>query len=504
MGVRLRVGGVGFAVALCVMGHSAPGSAREAQASDLQAVLNRLAAQEAALTQQQEAVARQQKELALQRQEIESLRKQLQSQLAHTDQSQPDAQQSGSQIATVVPYENTVGVIDSGAGDAQERERGLEISGYGIVNYFNRDWDTDEFAKDTMDTERLVIELEYYFDDNWSMTAEVEYEHGGTGAKLELDSQEEFGEFEQEVENSGEVVVEELYVAYRHTDWLNARVGRFIVPVGRTNKYHKPQDYFTVARSDADASMIPQTWSEDGISVFGEWSYRDWGRISYDAQIVNGLDSTGFSSRNWIAGGHQTRFEQPRAEDLAFATRLSYFYGDDLQLAGAYYGGNTNKNRPKNDLDEDAYIDLFEFDGAWTPGDFIFRGQYMWGRLQNSHLVSEANRNLSNNLGVKRTPVGSEARSWYVEAGYDLFDDLFGESSQSLIVFGRYNDYDSMYKAEGLVFDNPRWDRNSWSAGVNYLPIPNVIFKAEYNQRELDLDSDNREDTYALGVGFTY
>lgn len=372
------------------------------------------------------------------------------------------------------------------------------------MNYFNRDWDTDEFAKDTVDAERFVMELEYEFNEQWKAVAEVEYEHGGTGAKLEFDSQEEFGEFEQEVESGGEVTVEELYLAYRYEQWLNGKVGRFIVPVGRTNVYHKPQDYFTVARSEADAAMIPQTWSEDGLAGFGTWSFGDWGRVRYEAQVVNGLDSTGFSSRNWVADGHQTRFEQPRAEDLAFAGRLGYFYGEDIQVAGAYYGGNSNKNRPKNDLDEDAYVDILEFDGAWTPGDFILRGQYMWGRLQNSHLVTEANRNLSNNLGAKRTPVGSEAQSWYVEAGYDVFYDIFGERDQSLILFGRYDDFDPMHQTEGLVFDNPRWHQTSWTAGLNYLPIPNIIFKAEYNQRELDLDSNNREDTYALGVGFTY
>ena len=246
--------------------------------------------------------------------------------------------------------------------------------------------------------------------------------------------------------------------------------------------------------------MIPQTWSENGIAAYGDWSFGNWGRVRYEAQVINGLDSTGFSSRSWVADGHQTRFEQSVAEDLAFAGRLGYFLGEDIELAGAYYGGNTNKNRPKNDLDEDAYVDILGFDGAWTPGDFILRGQYLWGRLQNSHLVTEANRSLSNNLGVKRTPVGSEAQSWYVETGYDLF----GQRSQSLVLFGRYDHYDPMHATEGLVFDNPRWDRESWTLGVNYLPIPNIILKAEYNQRELDLDTDNNEDTFALGVGYSY
>ena len=497
MSLRSAIGAAGFAAAL---GLSSPlAAAANIESADLQAVLDRLAAQEAALGRQQAAVARQQQELDQQRQELSRLRDELQRQLQNADRSQA-AGRDEMQVVAVAPYADPAVATGVLAPVTEQHKRGLEISGYGVANYFQRDWDTDEFAKDSVDTERFVMELEYYFDANWKAVAEIEYEHGGTGAKLEFDSQEEFGEFEQEVENGGEVVVEELYVAYHYEDWLNLKFGRFYVPVGRTNLYHKPQDYFTVTRSDADSAMIPQGWYETGVGAFGSWSFGDWGHVEYQAQVVNGLDSTGFSSRNWVAGGHQTRFDQQVAEDLAFAGRLGYFLGDDIQVAGAYYGGNTNKNRPKNDLQEDAYVDILEFDGAWTPGDFIFRGQYMWGRLQNSHLVTEANRNLSNNLGVKRTPVAAEARSWWVEAGYDLF----GQRAQSLIVYGRYDDYDPMHSTEGLVFDNPRWHATSWSAGLNYLPIPNIIFKAEYNRREVDLDSNYKEDTMALGVGFTY
>lgn len=454
--------------------------------SKLQWVLQRLAAQEAILDQQQ-------LELQAQRDELEDLRTKL---LVATNSSMSVLHSesvfaAGKASTTPIPLQ----------GDpVNEAERGLEFSGYGIVNYIKRDWETDEFAKDSVDTERFILEMEYRFDDDWMAKAEIEYEHGGTGVELDFDSQEEFGEFEVDVNKGGEVLIEELYVAYQYEPWLNAKFGRFYVPIGRTNTNHRPQEYFSVARSDADAAMIPQLWHENGIAVFGTIAVGDWGRLNYEAQLVNGLDSTGFSSRNWIAGGHQKRAEEARAEELALVGRLDYHMNEDLQIGASYYGGNTTGNRPKNDLDEDAYVDLVEFDGQWTPGDFIVRGQYMWGRLQNSHLVTEANRNLSNNLGVKRTPVGSEAQSWFVEAGYDMF----GSRPQSLILFGRYDDYDSMFATEGLVFDNPRWHRESWTVGVNYLPIPNVIFKAEYNARELDLDANNKEDTIAVGVGFTY
>jgi hypothetical protein len=479
------------AVALALAGQ--PVTAAEGgdvEPEQLQQLLGELAAQRAELERQGLLLKQQQDEILALKSAVG---------VGRTPSAGPAEQASGMSTAPAGAVAS-VPVADSRVEQAERVDAGVEISGYASLAYFNRDWETDEFAKDSLDTQRLVVELERQLSERFSVTAEIEFEHGGTGVTMEFDSQEEFGEFEQSVEKGGEVVIEELYVAYEHAKWLNGRLGRFYVPVGRTNKWHKPQDYYTVARSEADAAMIPLTWHEVGMSLYGSYSFSDWGTVRYETQIVSGLDSTGFSSRNWIAGGHQQRFEQVVAEDLAFVARLDYWPITWLQVGGAYYGGNTTSNRPKNDLTYDAFVDLFEFDAQWAPGNFVLRGQYMWGRLQNSHLVTEANRNLSNNLGVKRTPVGSESLSWYLEAGYDLLP----RTDQTLILFGRYDFYDSMYRTEGLVFDNPRWERTSWTVGLNYLPIPEVVLKAEYNDRSLGLEHNDSEKTFALGVSFTY
>lgn len=450
-------------------------------AASVEALRQQIALQQARLDAQQAALDKQRDQLA-----------ELEATVAQLLPAGTDSERSGAGSTTVVPVYHE--------DDDDEDNRGLEVEGYGIVNYLNRDWETDPFAKNTLDTERFILELEYRFDQHFFANAEIEFEHGGTGVALDLDTQEEFGEYEQEIEKGGEVVVEEMYLGYRYSDWLNARFGHFYVPVGRTNLHHEPDDYFTVQRSQSEAAVIPQVWHESGVSVYGSLPLFDLGRIKYEMQIVSGLDSTGFSSRNWIAGGFQQRFEEARAEDLAFVGRLDYYPLENLQLGGSYYGGNTVGNRPKNDVDFDAWVDILEFDFEWKPGDLTLRGQYLWGRLQNSHLITDANRNLSNNLGVKRTPVGSEAQSWYVEGGYDLLR----RDDRSLILFGRYESYDSMYRTEGLVFDNPRWDRESWTVGIDYLPIPGVIFKADYTHRTLGIAENNEEDTFGLGVGFTY
>src|SRR5215475_11577129 len=85
---------------------------------------------------------------------------------------------------------------------------------YATINYAHYNWDTDINRRAVVDLERLVLEGVYAPTPRLSFEAEVELEHGGTGASIEFDPFEEFGEFETEIEKGGEVVVEELHATF--------------------------------------------------------------------------------------------------------------------------------------------------------------------------------------------------------------------------------------------------------------------------------------------------
>jgi hypothetical protein len=388
---------------------------------------------------------------------------------------------------------------------AGTKERGrIDWSGYGVIDYFNYDWDTDPERRDAIDNERFVLKMETPLARNVELEAEIEFEHGGTGATMEFDPFEEFGEFETEIEKGGEVEIEELALEFEHSPGLNWRVGHFIVPVGTINPAHRPADYFTVTRSEAEAALIPQLWHETGVAQFGRI-----GDLRYEVQLVNGLDSTGFSSANWVAPGLQQRFEMVNAEDFAVDGRLDYEIVDDLVIGGSAYWGNTGNNRPKDDVDVDAPVTIYDVHGTLTRGPWTVRALWMAGHLDDSEAITLANRNLSNNLNVKRTPVASDAQAAFVEAGYDiapLARRAIGKSwpAGRLDLYARYDDYDSMEDVEGSVFDNPRWDRQAWTAGWSWQPTRSYLFKGEYSLRELGTDTLNEERTVALGLGFIF
>ena len=377
------------------------------------------------------------------------------------------------------------------------------VGGFAVANYFNFNWQTDPKRRDKIDLERVAVESSYRVKDWLQFNGEVEFEHGGTGVTMEFDPFEESGEFETEVEKGGEVEIEKLEAEFTLRKAFNVRVGRLYVPVGLLSSHDEPDDYFTNERNETEVALIPTLWHEMGINVFGTV-----GPAHYQALLVNGLDATGFSSANWVVGGWQKRFEQANANGLAVVARVDLDVASGASVGVSGYLGNSAANRPKADLTVPANVGIVEGHAVVSRGPFKARGLLLYGHLQNSAEVSEANRNLSNNLNVKRTPVGSAALGWFVEAGYDVLP-LFvrrppGSGRQGLDVFARYDWYDSMYRVASGIFDNPRWERHVFTTGLNWRIDPAFLVKGEYSHRTLGLATANREDTIEIGFGLMF
>ena len=107
------------------------------------------------------------------------------------------------------------------------------------------------------------------------MSSEIEFEHGGGGSAVEQEF-EEAGEWESEIERGGEVELEQFWIEKSFMPQLNVRAGHIVVPVGLTNAHHEPLEFFTVYRPEGEATILPCTWHETGISLWGragDWRY---------------------------------------------------------------------------------------------------------------------------------------------------------------------------------------------------------------------------------------
>ncbi|HEY3386635.1 MAG TPA: hypothetical protein VGK46_09005 [Saprospiraceae bacterium] len=381
----------------------------------------------------------------------------------------------------------------------------FSLNAYGVVNYYNFDWETLPDKRNAFDVERFNLYLYYDFTDMIQFKSEIEFEHGGTGVTMAFDPLEEFGEFEQEVEKGGEVVLEQINVLFKIKKAFNVRVGKMRFYMGNASKQDQPREYFTTYRSEIENTLLPLGWYETGIELSGDLSLQKgntYPYLAYKAYVVSGLDNTGFSSLNWIRRGYQTRFETINADNLAYAFRLDYIFAKDSEIGFNIYAGNGTGNRPKNDFREDAWATYGDVHFAYEGYPWRARAYGMLGHLQNSEALSTANRNLSNNLDVKRTPVAEMAGGAYAEGAYDILNLTSKEEKTQLYIFGRYEWYDSMLKTVGTVSDNPRYERNVWTAGINYFPVPKVVLKAHYAGSSLG--SGEQDNTFAMGIGFDF
>lgn len=389
----------------------------------------------------------------------------------------------------------------------------FNLSGYGVVNYYNNDYDTDPLLKDKFDTERLNLYLTYQFTDKISFKSEIEFEHGGTGSTLEFDTQEEFGEFDQEIESGGEVSLEQVHINFEIQPYFNIRAGRMKVYFGLNANLDAPTQYFTTYRQEMETAILPVGWYENGIEFYGTFAKR----FNYRAYIVSGLDASGFSSRNWIKLGYQTRFEMANAESFAFAARLDYKFGNhkDTFLGISAYINDSAANRPKNDMVTSAYVTMVEGHISYNENNLRFNAMGLFGNLENSNIVSIKNASLSNNLGVKRTPVGKNVLGLSAELGYNVMPMIKKDSKQMLYPFMRYDYYDTMHDVEGSVIDNPRWERSTITGGFNWFVHPQIVLKAHYSDRVLGSENYDQntlqftgkkqhERTFSTGIGFKF
>jgi hypothetical protein len=398
----------------------------------------------------------------------------------------------------------------------------LNFVGYGELTFSYHDWGLDEnrtggAQKDSrleFDTTRFVLELEGSLPYDISFEAEMEFEHGGTGASTELEY-EESGEFETEVEKGGEVQVEELYVRKTFADRHQLSLGRIYVAFGQLAYHHQPTDYLSAGRASAEQTLIPAVWNEQGLE------YKLYlGPVSVTAQVVNGLDSTAFSSQRWVALGHQARFETVRATDLAGVLRvdLTPLYG--VEVGGSVYYGGTSRNRPKADLVTDcaspdpdsvaacAYVDapLFLAEGHTTVhlGPVRGQGSFIWGHLEHAGAVSARNDRLSNELQVPRTPVSDNAISIWGEVGVDVAPWLRMGAAHTLEPFIHLEYLDTMFHPRSDLFDNPRFARTTFTTGVSYKLGQGFFAKLDWSHTTLGSSAFRNENDLRLQTGFVY
>ncbi len=386
----------------------------------------------------------------------------------------------------------------------------LSLGGYGEAtfthNFFTDNVNRYSHAADYKDAKghsrfdipHFVIMLGFDFGKGWSMGSEIEFEHGGVEAAVEMEH-EEVGEFEQEIERGGEVALEQFWIQKSFLPQLNVRAGHMVVPVGATNANHLPTEFFTVFRPEGENTIMPCTWHQTGLSIWGKAG--DW---RYEAMALAGLNSSFFSKDKWIQGGQASPFEFVPGNKWGIAGRVDNYSVPGLRLSlSGYYGHSFNNtlqsdNGKYKNVKGAVAIGAFDFD--YNGYGWIVRGNADYGHLSDAAAISTYNRGQSSSSPYKRTFVGKGAVSAGIEAGYDMFRLLHKKLDQKFYVFARYEYYDANIPEK----ETPAYEwtnRNRIAAGINWFPIRQIVVKAEFSEVFLKKQFNN-EPSISVAVAY--
>jgi outer membrane murein-binding lipoprotein Lpp len=401
---------------------------------------------------------------------IDRLEAEIQALKSELNQVSSKTEAIANQQEAVSPTANT----SATAGNATPASAALAattIFGYGEINY-NHPRDSSQAQADLR---RAVFGFGHRFDDKTRFASEFEFEHAIASA-----------------DDQGEAEVEQFYIDHRLAQNVNLKAGLFLMPFGLLNESHEPTHYYGVERNFVETAIIPSTWREGGLGIYGS---TDFG-LAWDAGVTTGFDlskwdaTSSEGSESPLGSVHQ-ELQLAKAKDLAAYGALNWRGTPGLVLGASLFMGKSGQGTPGS-LVEHSRVTLWDAHVRWTPGRWDLSGVYAKGSISDT-----ANFNLVN--AFQPTPIPKEFYGWYWQAAYRIWES----GDQSLTPFVRYERYNtaSAYEAlpAGLAID-PLPTEAVTTAGVNYQLNPNVVFKADYQTFHVD----SARDRFDLGLGLTF
>lgn len=340
---------------------------------------------------------------------------------------------------------------------AEEKEQKLTFHGYAELHYNGTDRDGEA---NEIDFHRLAFGLEYRFTDRIVFDFELDFEHAG----------------------------EEIELEYAHVSFLlskpaNVRIGSMLMPVGYLNEFHEPLFFYSVERPYVQRYVIPTTWQEGGVGLFGS----PIPSLNYRLYLVGGLDASEFTGSSGIRDG-RGRVGEALAEDVAGVGRISYAGIPGLRLGVSGYIGGASQGDP--DLDG-VKVGIVE-------GDV----RYRWKQFELTGLVASIFIDDTEKIFQKTDEVvGENILGWYLEGACHV-GTWFLPREMDLVLFGRHERFDTQNKvADGLEAD-PANDRRVTTFGLAYYPIRHVVLKADVESWENGADEDWLQ--YNAGIGLMW
>ena len=444
---------------------------------------------------QDETIAEMQRELRALREELDQFRK---VDAAKTEVAEAEARALRAEVASL--RESAVTQPEAGEVDHDLlgadffKAKGLTLGFYGESKYR-----MPESGASSFDAHRYVFSPGYEIADWLVFNSELEFEHGGIS-----DGGRRF---------DGAVELEQFYVDILIDDHFNVRsLGVDLIPVGRINMYHEPTLFYSTERPELYREIIPSTWMEGSMSVFGQISET----LDYRLMVSSGLndfdpDDTSASGQPnpGVTASSGMRNARPNLRGafeskLAVSGRLHFNGIEGLDTSTSFYYTPTEgfNQEPVN-------MTLWDIEALYrVPGTGLeFRGDFAYWWIQNSENL------IANNNGTATDDVGDHMYGWYVEGAYHWWPEAWRKglaSKMDLVPFLRFSQIRTQVGLEdgGVALDNGTTNRDFITTGLAWFLNESFVLKGDYRHNldgtDASKEKGSSQDYFQVGVGMAF
>lgn len=350
---------------------------------------------------------------------------------------------------------------------------GLSIGGYGeaLLEVFDdtRDDGVSAAKPNRFDLLRAIVYFGYKFNDRFIFNSEVEFEHATT-------------------EGDGEVSVEFASLDWLVRPQLNLRAGLILVPMGFINELHEPTTYLGAKRPESERRIIPSTWRENGIGLYG-----DVGHFNYRTYLMTSLDAAGFSASG-LRDGRQNG-SKAKAEDVAWVGRLDWTGTPGLTLGLSAFAGDTGQDLVTSEGRSLAVgTTIWDLHAEWRSRGLRLRGLFTRADVDDTAALNDAFGH-----GPEES-VGETLKGGYLELGYDVLSRREGRGS--LIPYLRWEQVDTQSRTPSGFAASGSNDLEIFTLGLAYQPIEQLIFKIDW--QDVDVPTGSGVDQFNVAFGYIF
>jgi hypothetical protein len=377
------------------------------------------------------------------------------------------------------------------------RDRFFHAKGLTIGFYGEAKFRVPEGGGNSFDAQRFVLTPGYQINDWLVFSSELEFEHGGIDESAS----------DRRSRLAGEVELNQMYVDILLNEHFNIRsLGVDLVPVGRINKHREPTLFYSTERPEIYSEIIPSTWSEPSIGVFG----RIVEGLDYQVMISSGVEDfiASAPTTSGINANNGFRDARPalRSDDvnnLAYSGRLHYSGLAGLDASTSLYVTDVEG------LGGETFVGLWDVEALYRVPNtgFELRGDFAYW------YIADPEELVANNNASATDDVGGRMYGWYGEVAYHFWPDAWKEGrgrDMDVVPFVRYSQIRTQSDLrEGSGYrDDGTANREFITIGLAYFLSQNFVMKADYrhNLDGSDASATNvgSQDYFQLGMGVAF